>query len=153
MLDPTLHRPGGGPRRGAVAHALAVGALIGAYTVWDAQLVARLAVPPLVVEWVLDVAIALYVTPAALRDRRALGATWRAHRGAALLGSAFSAGSYVLFLTALATAPVTRAAPAREVSILIGAALGTHALAEGEPLRRLAAAGAISLGVALLALG
>jgi hypothetical protein len=48
---------------------------------------------------------------------------------------------------------VTYVAPARETSILIGTLLGTTALAEGDTLRRLLAAGAIVVGVTALALG
>ena len=49
--------------------------------------------------------------------------------------------------------PVSYVAPAREISILIGTALGARLLAEGERRRRLAAAGAMVLGVIALAVG
>ncbi len=60
--------------------------------------------------------------------------------------------SYISFLTALAAAPVSRVAPLRETRILIGALLGTRFLAEGKTKLRLAAAGAITAGVMLVAL-
>jgi drug/metabolite transporter (DMT)-like permease len=56
-------------------------------------------------------------------------------------------------LTALAFAPVSHVAPAREVGILIGTALGGGLLEEGHAPRRIVAAGAIVAGVAALALG
>ena len=59
----------------------------------------------------------------------------------------------MLVLYALARAPVTYVAPARETSILIGTLLGTTVLAEGDGTRRMFAAGAIVLGVTALALG
>jgi uncharacterized membrane protein len=61
--------------------------------------------------------------------------------------------SYILVLTALISAPVSYVAPAREVSILIGTAMGARLLAEGDVKRRLFAAGAVVLGVVALALG
>lgn len=137
--------------RAAIANGLGVGVLIGAYTVWDANLVARIAVPPLVLEWVLSAAIAALVTPLVAREPAQLRAAWRDHHAAALAGAVLSSASYILFLTALTLAPVSRVAPAREISIVIGAALGTRLLAESDAARRLGASGAIAVGVALLA--
>jgi len=56
-------------------------------------------------------------------------------------------------LTALITAPVSYIAPAREVSILFGALLGTWLLHEGAAHRRALAAGLMVVGIALLTLG
>jgi hypothetical protein len=44
-------------------------------------------------------------------------------------------------------------APAREISILIGAAMGARLLSEGNSTRRLVAAAAMVVGVVALALG
>ncbi|HVF39397.1 MAG TPA: DMT family transporter [Gemmatimonadaceae bacterium] len=140
-------------RNRSIEYGLALGGFIGIYTVWDKYLVAALAMPPVLVEWVLCVSIAIIVTPAALADRAGLSLSWRLHKGTAIAGALLSSASYILFLTALAIAPVSRAAPLREVSILIGAALGTRFLAEGRTRQRLIAAGAISAGVALLSFG
>jgi len=49
--------------------------------------------------------------------------------------------------------PVSYVAPAREISILIGTAMGTRLLSEGDVQRRLAAAGAMVLGVVALVVG
>jgi hypothetical protein len=51
------------------------------------------------------------------------------------------------------TTPVSYIAPARELSILIGAVIGVRVLSEGDVRRRLLAAGAIARGVSALALG
>jgi hypothetical protein len=56
-------------------------------------------------------------------------------------------------LTALTFSPVSYVAPAREISILIGAALGARLLSEGDTVRRLAAASVMVVGVVALALG
>ena len=61
--------------------------------------------------------------------------------------------SYILVLTALVFTPVSYVAPAREISILIGAAMGARLLSEGDSKRRLVAAGAMVVGIIALALG
>ncbi len=60
---------------------------------------------------------------------------------------------YILVLTAMKFTPVSYVAPAREISILIGTAMGTRLLSEGDVQRRLAAAGAMVLGVVALVVG
>jgi drug/metabolite transporter (DMT)-like permease len=85
--------------------------------------------------------------PAALRR------AWDTSKRQALGVAVLSPLAYVLVLFALARAPVSYVAPARETSILIGTLLGTAVLAEGDMRRRLLAAGAIVLGVTALALG
>lgn len=49
--------------------------------------------------------------------------------------------------------PVSYVAPAREISILFAALIGTHFLAEGNSARRILAASVMVLGVTALALG
>lgn len=137
----------------SIVYGLAVGAFIGVYTVWDKHLVSTLTVPPVVLEWVLSVSILLLVTPAVLRDRRALVDTWRRHRWTALSGAVLSSASYILFLTALTMLPVTRAAPLRESSVLIGAFLGVRFLGEGKLGPRVMSAAIIMAGIILLSAG
>jgi uncharacterized membrane protein len=50
-------------------------------------------------------------------------------------------------------APVSYVAPAREVSILVAALLGAHALKEGDVARRMIAAVGMVLGISALVLG
>ncbi len=49
--------------------------------------------------------------------------------------------------------PVSYVAPAREISILVGTAMGARLLAEGDARRRMFAASAMVLGVTALAVG
>lgn len=58
----------------------------------------------------------------------------------------------MLVLWALTLAPVSLVAPTREVSIVLGAALGASLLGEPAGIRRVAAAIAVVAGIALLAL-
>jgi drug/metabolite transporter (DMT)-like permease len=137
----------------SVEYGLMIGVMIGIYTVWDKFLVGPLAVNPLILEWVATTLIGLLVTPAALKNLPLAREMWRKHKGVAISGALLSSASYILFLTALAVSAVSRVAPLRETSILIGALLGTRLLGEGRVRQRLAAAGAISAGVILVSLG
>lgn len=137
----------------SVEYGVVIGILIGIYTVWDKWLVGGLSVSPVILEWVLSSAIGLMVTPAALSNMERVRSLWKAHAKVAIGGALLSSLSYICFLTALAVSPVSRAAPLRETSILIGALLGTHFLAEGRMKKRLAAAAAICFGVILVSIG
>jgi drug/metabolite transporter (DMT)-like permease len=139
--------------RKAVVYALVTGTFIAAYTLWDKQAVSRFAMSPILLDWGANLGRSLFLTPFALRHWERARNEWRIHRfetvGVALLVPL----SYILVLTAMQFTPVSYVAPAREISILIGTAMGTRLLAEGDVHRRLAAAGAMVLGVVALAFG
>ncbi|GIW10418.1 MAG: hypothetical protein KatS3mg061_1475 [Dehalococcoidia bacterium] len=137
----------------AVAFGLLTGGLIGLYTVWDKVIVGVLGIPPLLFTWLNDVGRTLLFTPTALRHWSRTGQTWRQFWREALAVGVLGPLSYLLVLWALVFSPVSTVAPAREVSIVIGAALGTRLLGEPAALRRLTAAGLMVLGVVALALG
>jgi drug/metabolite transporter (DMT)-like permease len=145
-------KPGASKVR-SVEYGLMIGVMIGIYTVWDKFLVGPLAVNPLILEWVATTLIGVIVTPAALRNLPLARDMWRRHKAVAISGALLSSASYIFFLTALSFSAVSRVAPLRETSILIGALLGTRLLGEGRARQRLAAAGAISAGVILVSLG
>jgi drug/metabolite transporter (DMT)-like permease len=136
-----------------VVYGLLTGGFIAAYTVWDKHAVSALLIPPLLQSWATTLVTTGLLTPLAVRHRGKVLALWRAHRVEALGVAVLSPLSYILVLTALVFTPVSYVAPAREVSILIGAAMGAGLLAEGDVRRRLAAAGVMVLGLAALALG
>ena len=144
---------GAHPAARAVAFGIATGVLIAAYTVWDKHAVATLAISPILLEWCSQVARVVLLAPAAARRREAVRALWRLHRreilGVAIMGPL----GYLFVLAALAFTPVSYVAPAREVSILIGAAMGHRLLGEGHAPRRLAAAAAMVAGLVALAVG
>lgn len=127
--------------------------MIATYTLWDKNGVSVLAIPPLVYENFAAFARALLLSPIGLRNWERVKCEWRIHR-TEILGVAFlSPLSYLLVLTAMITTPVSYVAPARELSILIGAFMGARFLSEVDVRRRLTAAGAIAAGVIALALG
>lgn len=60
---------------------------------------------------------------------------WREHKPALAIVDILSSVPYVLVLAALTLSPVSYVAPTREISILLGAFLGTRLLAEGDTRR------------------
>ncbi len=144
-------RTGGPPRGQAIAYGLLTGVAIAVYTLWDKHAVSALLVPPLLLYYGTAVVRLAILAPVAVRRRAEVRAHWHRHRREALGIAALAPLSYILVLTALVFTPVSYVAPAREVSILIGAAMGTRLLAEGDPVRRLAGAGAMVTGVIALA--
>jgi uncharacterized membrane protein len=95
----------------------------------------------------------LLLTPVAMTRRKEASALWRAHKPEVLGVAVLSPLSYILVLMALVFTPVSYVAPAREISILIGAVMGARLLSEENSTRRLVAAGAMVIGIVALALG
>ena len=93
------------------------------------------------------------MTPLALKHRNEIPATWRRAKKEIIAVALLCPLSYILVLSAMVFTPVSYIAPAREISILVAALMGTQLLAEGDAGRRLAAAGAMVAGVVCLAVG
>jgi drug/metabolite transporter (DMT)-like permease len=145
-------RPRAGATEGA-AFALLTGVAIAGYTLWDKQAVDDHDLSPLTYYWGTNLANLLCVTPWIVRNRERLTLAWSTSRGRALAVGLLSPLAYVLVLYALARAPVSYVAPARETSILLATGLGITVLGEGDARRRAIAAGAIVVGITLLAVG
>ena len=139
-----LLRPGG-------RYAAFTGVIIATYTLVDKQGVA--VVNPLPYAYLMWLIAAALLTPLVLvrYGRR----PWRrapvSLRDATLVGL-LSVTAYLLVLIALTMAPAPYVSAAREVSIMIGAALGMTLLREPRHAPRFIGAGAIAAGAALVAL-
>ena len=140
-------------QRPAVGYALITGLCIAGYTLWDKQAVSHFAIAPIVLDWGANVGRSLLLTPFALKYSDHAINEWREHKWEAVAIAVLIPLSYILVLTAMRFTPVSYVAPAREISILIGTAMGTRLLAEGNAPRRLGAAVAMVLGVVALAIG
>lgn len=149
--DPRKLRESGNVQ--AVGFALLTGCMIASYTLVDKIAVAAWLIPPLVQDWAGNFGRVLLMTPAAIRRRGEIRPTWRRARKEIVAVALLCPLSYILVLTAMVFTPVSYVAPAREVSILVGALMGAQLLAEGDVARRLAAAGTMATGVIFLALG
>jgi drug/metabolite transporter (DMT)-like permease len=137
----------------AMLYALETGLFIAAYTIWDKQAVSHFDIVPLVLDWGANVGRAIALTPFALKYSDQAINEWREHKYEAVAIAVLIPLSYILVLTAMRFTPVSYVAPAREISILIGTAMGARLLGEGDAPRRLAGASAMVLGVVGLALG
>ncbi len=139
--------------RKAVGVALLCGLTVATYTVVDKVAVAVLKTPPLVQEWGQNSARVLILLPFALRDWNAVREQWRLHRREAMGVAVLSPLAYILVLTAMVFTPVSYVAPAREISILIGAIIGARLLSEGNVRARILGTAAMVVGLIALALG
>jgi drug/metabolite transporter (DMT)-like permease len=131
--------------------ALLTGALIAAYTLWDSRAVGAHELSPIVYYWLVNVVNAAILAPRLVQ----LGAlrTLKRHLGPASAVGLLSTLSYVPVLYALAIAPVNIVAPAREISVLLGAAMGVELLGESDRRLRMFAAGAMVFGIIAIAIG
>jgi len=137
----------------AVGYALLTGCMIATYTLIDKVAVWAWLIPPLVQDWAANLGRVALMTPMALRQRAEIVPTWRRARKEIIAVAILCPLSYILVLTAMVFTPVSYVAPAREISILVAALMGTQLLAEGDVGRRLAAAAAMVFGIVCLALG
>lgn len=139
--------------RNAIRYGVMSGVFIAAYTIWDRTGVHRLAIPPLLYDAGTALTQLALLTPFAFQRWPEVKEEWRDKRRWAFAVAVLSPIAYVLVLTAMTFTPVSAIAPAREVSIVIGAFLGARVLKESDSRRRIGAAIAMALGVIALALG
>jgi drug/metabolite transporter (DMT)-like permease len=137
----------------AAAYALATGVLIAIYTLWDREAVTTIGASPVVYNWGTMAVIAVLLAPRGLSQPDELRRLWHTQRRAVLGVGVLSPLAYVLVLFALRLTAVAYVAPAREVSVLLGAAMGVSVLGEPDARRRLLAAAGIVVGILALALG
>lgn len=139
--------------RAGLRYGLITGLFIGMYTLWDKHAVSALLVPPIIMDWGTSFTRSALLSPVAAVRWADVRRHWAEHRGALIAIAVLSPLSYILVLTAMVFTPVSYVAPAREISILIGTAMGTQWLAEGHAPHRLAGAAAMVAGVVALAVG
>jgi drug/metabolite transporter (DMT)-like permease len=149
----TLFRPPSVSMRAGVGYGLLTGLFIAIYTLWDKEAVAVIAVPPILLDWGSNLGRSLLLLPAAWLRRADVSRHWRHQRSLVFGIALLSPLAYILVLTAMVFTPVSYVAPAREISILIGTAMGARLLAEGRPRLRMAGATAMVVGLIAIALG
>lgn len=142
-----------GESREAVGYGLITGMSIAAYTLWDKTAVSSVMISPILLEYSSNLGRVALLAPRVLRRRREVRQQWHDHWKEAVGVGLLCPLSYICVLTAMVFTPVSYVAPAREISILVGAFMGAHFLAEGERGRRVLAAGTMVAGVIALAAG
>ena len=144
---------GAAPKTTGVLYAVITGCFIAAYTLWDKQAVGPLAQAPVVYLWGTFLTQVVLLCPVALGDRAQTLEIWRSLEKEILAIGFLTPLAYVLVLSALAIAPASYVAPAREVSIVIGAFLGGQLLGEADVRKRRAASALIAAGVVAIGIG
>ena len=137
----------------SLVYGLAVGVLIGSYTVVDAYAVSVVMISPITIDYASAIARAVLLAPIAYRRRDKVLAQWQDHRLGVFVIAILVPLAYIFVLYALTFTPVVYVAPAREVSVLIAVLMGSIFLGEGDLERRLIWAAVILLGMVLLATG
>ena len=137
----------------AVGFALLTGCTIAAYTLVDKVAVSAWLIPPLVQDWATNLGRVVLMTPLVVKASAEIAPTWRRAWKSIVTIAVLCPLSYILVLTAMVFTPVSYVAPAREISILIGALMGAHLLREGDVARRTVAASAMVGGIVCLAFG
>jgi drug/metabolite transporter (DMT)-like permease len=145
-----FRRPAG---QEGVRWGLATGSLIASYTVVDGYGVKVLGIQPVVLDWLSNFLRVLLLIPVMLSNRQRVSESMRGRWSLAIGVGALSPLSYILVLTALDWgAPLSLVAPAREMSMMIGAMFGMVLLRERVSVWRLAGCLILILGVVLLGL-
>ncbi len=142
-----------GANRTGILYGLLVGAVIAAYTLWDANAVVQQKLPPLGYFWITAIVQLIAFAPFALQRPKFTIAVAKQHWAAVLVVGILSPLAYVLILFAFTLAPVALVAPAREVSVVLVALGGWLLFREPHPVQRIIGAVVVLGGVALLAIG
>jgi len=143
-----FRRPAG---HAGVRWGVATGSLIAGYTVVDAYGVKTLGIQPVVLDWCANLLRLLLLTPVVLsnphRAKALMEGRWLLAVGVGVL----SPLSYILVLAALELgAPLSFVAPAREMSMMVGALLGMIILREPVGVWRVLGSVVLTAGVVLL---
>lgn len=144
LTDPTA--------RTGVAWGGATGGLIATYTVVDGWGVKLLGINPILLDWFSNALRTTLLMPSMLRDWTGFRTRMQGYWLLAIAVGLMSPLGYILVLTALQMgAPLHVVAPAREMSMMIGALLGMIFLGERLGPARVLACSLIVVGVILLA--
>lgn len=137
-------------RRG-VHWGMLTGTAISSYTVVDAYGVKALGIHPVVLDWCSNVVRVIVLAPWVVANRHLLRSRMRKRWGLAIAVGLLAPLSYILVLLALQIgAPLSLAAPAREMSMMVGALFGMIILREKVGPARLLGCAILMVGVILL---
>lgn len=138
--------------RAGVGWGAATGTFIAGYTVIDGYAVKVLLVSPILIDYFGNLLRIPFMLPRVWRDPPGhLRAAWRTQWKHALVMAVLAPLGYVLVLYAMTMAPLSRVAPARELSMLFAALIGGRLLGETDRGLRLGGAACIAAGVVALA--
>lgn len=141
-----------GSRHRGFTYGVLTGLCIASYTVNDAYAVKFLLVSPILLDYFGNLARLVFLTPSVATARETVSEQWRRNARLGIAVGALVPLSYILALFAMRLAPVSYVAPAREMSMLIGAFFGAKLLNEGSLRQRMTGTLLMIAGIAGLAL-
>jgi drug/metabolite transporter (DMT)-like permease len=130
-----------------ILYGVLTGLCISAYTIVDAYAVKSLLISPIVYQYLENSTRVVALAPFVLKNATfasELRRTWRLALGVGFLVPI----SYILVLYAMRLAPVSYVAPARELSMLIGALIGAKLFREGHVIERAIGCVMMLIGIA-----
>jgi drug/metabolite transporter (DMT)-like permease len=136
----------------ATAFALANAVVIAAYTLIDGQGARISGAPASYAMWFFVANGVVILVYGLLRRGRAVGGYWQRNWLRALVGGTCALGSYGIAIWAMTRAPIAIVAVLRETAVIFGAFIAWFVLQEKMTRRRLAATGAVMLGLVALKL-
>lgn len=136
----------------ATAFALANAVVIAAYTLIDGQGGRASGAPASYAMWFFVLNGVVILIYGLVRRGRAVGAYWQRNWLRALVGGTCALGSYGIAIWAMTRAPIALVAVLRETAVIFGAFIAWFVLKEKMTRRRLAATGAVMLGLVALKL-
>lgn len=134
----------------SLMYAFLCGLTIASYTIFDKIAVSTLMLPPILLDWLVNLGRVLLLTPYALRRKDQLKQLTLHHKKEVFTVAILSPLSYILVLTAMVSTPVYYVAPMRELSILIGTFLGVRFLSEDLTKAKLAGICLMIIGIVTL---
>lgn len=135
-----------------VYYGLLIGVMIAGYTLVDKGAVSVFMISPLLINYGGILAQLLFLTPLAKKEWAQVRKDWNDHRKKAIGVGVLNPLAYILILVTMIYTPVSYVAPVRELSILIGAIMGTYLLKEGFGRRRIIASVIMTIGIVAVAL-
>lgn len=138
--------------RRATMFALSNAVVIAAYTLIDGQGARASGAPASYTMWFFTANGVVIVAYGLLRRGAAVGVYWRRRWLRALIGGSCAVASYGIALWAMTRAPIAVVAVLRETAVIFGAFIAWFVLQEKMTRRRLAATGAVMLGLVALKL-
>jgi uncharacterized membrane protein len=137
--------------RGGLLWGTLTGFVIASYTLVDGYAVRALSISPFLVEYAGNLFRTILLAVGMKGKSSILAAEYKQCWKEALGISVLMPIGYILVLFAMRIAPISHVAPAREMSMMIGAWMGARLLNEGNVARRVVGSCLIASGVAALA--
>lgn len=136
----------------SIMYGFFVSIAISAYTLFDKSALTVVMISPLLLHYGSILIQLLVLTPFMKGSFHQVREEWKYHKKEAIGVGILQPSAYILILITMTFTPVSYVAPVREISIVVGALLGTYLLKEGFGKRRIIASAIMFIGIAIIAI-